>query len=132
MHIWVGYKIWVLAEAYGYRVQFEPYQAVQKGKQVASSTKWGLGENDVLWLINIWIFVSLPTLEYANALGTNSCKKERGHFKQRTSNKKREQIWQDNRAVYIASKSSESKRFARHLNKRLANERKYIQEQQPN
>ena len=38
----VGYNIWVLAEAYGFLVKFEPYQGVQKGKQVASSTKWGL------------------------------------------------------------------------------------------
>ena len=66
--IWVGYNIWVLAEAYVYVVQFEPYQSVQKGKQVASTSNWGLGENFVLWLMIIWItishlFVSLPTLE---------------------------------------------------------------------
>ena len=36
--IWVGYNIWVLAEAYVYVVQFEPYQSVQKGKQVASTS----------------------------------------------------------------------------------------------
>ena len=40
----VGYSIWVLAEAYGYVVQFKPYQGVKKGKQVASSFKWGLEE----------------------------------------------------------------------------------------
>ena len=28
----VGCKIWVLAEAYGYVVQFERYQSVNKGK----------------------------------------------------------------------------------------------------
>ena len=40
------YKIWVLAaEAYGYVVQFRPYQVAKKGKQTASSAKWGLGEN---------------------------------------------------------------------------------------
>ena len=45
------YKIWVLnAEAYGYVVHFRPYQGAKKGKQVASYTKWGLGEN-VLQLI---------------------------------------------------------------------------------
>ena len=44
----VGYNIWVLAEAYGFLVKFEPYQGVQKGKQVASSSKWGLIENVVL------------------------------------------------------------------------------------
>ena len=41
----MGYNIWVFAEAYGFVVKFEPYQGVQKRKQVASSTKWGLGEN---------------------------------------------------------------------------------------
>ena len=28
----MGYNIWVLAEAYNYEVQFEPYQGVKKGK----------------------------------------------------------------------------------------------------
>ena len=36
---WVGYNIWVLAEACRHVVQFEPYQNVKKGKQVASSSK---------------------------------------------------------------------------------------------
>ena len=35
----VLYNIWVFAEAYGYVIQFEPYQGVQKGKQVALCTK---------------------------------------------------------------------------------------------
>ena len=44
--------MWVLiADAYGYVVQFRPYQGAKKGKQVASSTKWGLGENVVLMLM---------------------------------------------------------------------------------
>ena len=47
----MGFNIWVLAEAYGYLVQFEPYQGVKRGKQVASSTNWGLGENVVLRLM---------------------------------------------------------------------------------
>ena len=47
----IGYNIWVLAETYGYVVQFEPNQGVKKRKQVASSTKWGLGENVVLQLM---------------------------------------------------------------------------------
>ena len=47
----VGHNIWVLAEAYRYEVQFEQCQGVQKGKQVASSIKWGLGENVVLRLM---------------------------------------------------------------------------------
>ena len=50
----VEYNIWGLAEAYDYVLsvfQFDPYQGVQKGKQVVSSTKWGLGENFVLWKV---------------------------------------------------------------------------------
>ena len=31
------YNIWVLAEAFGYVFQFEPYQGVKKGKQVSST-----------------------------------------------------------------------------------------------
>ena len=47
------YKIWVLVgEANGYVVQFTPYQGAKKGKQVASSTKWGLRESVVLRLID--------------------------------------------------------------------------------
>ena len=46
------YKICVLTEeAYGYVVPFRPYQAAKKEKQVASSTKWGFGENLVLRLM---------------------------------------------------------------------------------
>ena len=36
---------------YGYVVQLRPCQGGKKGKQFASSTKWGLGENAVLRLI---------------------------------------------------------------------------------
>ena len=66
--------------------------------------------------------------------GQTVAKKERGHFKQRTSKQKKQSNfdigWNDNRAVYlVSSKSSESKRFVRRLNKV---ETKYIQEQQPN
>ena len=46
------YKIQILsAETYGYAVQFWPYQSARKEKQVASSTKYGLGENIVLRLM---------------------------------------------------------------------------------
>ena len=46
------YKIWVLvAGAYGYVVQFRPYQGAKKGKQVASFTKWGSVENVALRLM---------------------------------------------------------------------------------
>ena len=45
------YKIWVLiAEAYGYVVQFKPYQGAKKRKHVSSSAKWELRENLVLHL----------------------------------------------------------------------------------
>ena len=62
------YKIWVLvAEAYGYVVQFRLYQGGKKGKQVASCTKGGLGENVVLRLLECLtishLFVCLSTLE---------------------------------------------------------------------
>ena len=61
-------------------VHYRPYQGVKKGKQVASSTKWGLGDNIVLRLMecltstvschlfmanyftSFHLFVSLPTL----------------------------------------------------------------------
>ena len=46
------YKIWVLAaEAYGYVVQFRSYQVTKKGKEAASSSKWGLEENVALRLM---------------------------------------------------------------------------------
>ena len=39
------YKMWALAaEAYGYLLHCRPYQGAKKRKQVASSTKWGLGQ----------------------------------------------------------------------------------------
>ena len=64
-----------------YLVHYRPYQGVNKGKQVASSTKWGLGDNVVLRLMecltptvschlfmanyftSFCFFVFLPTLE---------------------------------------------------------------------
>ena len=45
------YNIRVFAEACGYVAQFQSYQSVKKGKQVASFTKWGLGENIALQLM---------------------------------------------------------------------------------
>ena len=46
------YKIWVLvAEAYGYAVQFRPYQGAKVGKHIPSLIKQRLGENVVLRLI---------------------------------------------------------------------------------
>ena len=47
----VGYKFWVLAETYGYVIQFEPYQGAKVGKQITSQTRWGLGEKFVLDLM---------------------------------------------------------------------------------
>ena len=43
-------NIWVLPEKYGYIVHFKSYQVVKNGRQVVSSSKWGL-EEKVLWLI---------------------------------------------------------------------------------
>ena len=44
------YKVWVLvAEAYGYEVQFRPNQGAKKGKQATSSIKWGLQEKTLLY-----------------------------------------------------------------------------------
>ena len=40
-----------MAEAYDYLVHYRPYQGVTKGKLVASSGKWGLGENIALRLM---------------------------------------------------------------------------------
>ena len=45
------YKIWVLVATYGYVVQLRPCQGAKNGKQFASSTKWLLGENIVLRLM---------------------------------------------------------------------------------
>ena len=49
--IWAGYNIWVLAEAHGYIVQIVPYEGEKKRKHIASSTKWRLGENVALRLM---------------------------------------------------------------------------------
>ena len=38
-----------------YLVHYRPYQGTKKGKQVASSTKWGLGDNVVLRLMECLI-----------------------------------------------------------------------------
>ena len=40
----MGCKVWAFAEACNCAVQFGSCQGVKKGKQAASSTKWGLGE----------------------------------------------------------------------------------------
>ena len=115
------HKIWVLVvEAYSYVVQFRPYQGAKKGKQVASSTRWGLGENVVLRLmefltptVNFNIFMDNY---FTFHLGVNSIwatgvfnrnrmqmhchrekqlqKKERNHFEQHISNEKAVQLWQ--------------------------------------
>ena len=94
----IEYKIWVLAaEAYSYVVQFRPYHGAKKGKQVASCTKQGLGENVALRLMEcltptvsfdmilIYLLMSISFVQqvcstkigYANAQsqGTNNCKK---------------------------------------------------------
>ena len=51
------YKIWdLVAEAYGYVVQFRSYQAAKKRRQIVCFTKWGPGENFVLRLIKCLTF----------------------------------------------------------------------------
>ena len=100
------YEIWVLvAEGYGYVVQLRPYQGTKKGKQIASSTKWGLGENIVLRLMesltptfsfdifmdNYFTCFRLLThrgvnnIRVTGVLNKNRLKTEPGHFEHRTS-----------------------------------------------
>ena len=76
-----------------------------------------------LWVKSIWATVVLNSCAL-NHLGETAVKKERGHFKQHTSNKKSSET-----LTMVSSKSSEPKRFIRRWNKF---ERKYIQKQQPN
>ena len=47
----VGYMFWVIAEANGYVIQFEPYQVAKVGKPVVSQTRWGLRKKVALDLI---------------------------------------------------------------------------------
>ena len=47
----VGYMFWILAEANGYVIQFEPYQVAKVGKPVVSQTRWGLREKVALDLM---------------------------------------------------------------------------------
>ena len=74
------YKMLVLvAEAYDHVVPFRPYRGVKRGKQVASSTKWGLGENVDLGIMEYLIstfsfhifsdtyFTSFPLLTHLGA-----------------------------------------------------------------
>ena len=134
MGLWRG--IWLCSSIRG----------VQKGKQVASSTKWGLKENVVLWQMNIWITISHLFVShlgvnnitgYANALSLglpNNFQKRNvatlNSAHQTKNGSKFDSGWNNNSAVYIASsKSSESKGFVRRLNKV---ETKYIQEEQSN
>ena len=45
----VGYKMWVMAEAFGYVLDFDVYQGAKGGKTSKSSAStWGLGEKVVL------------------------------------------------------------------------------------
>ena len=52
-NIWLGAEIsaTLFTVTYGYLVYCRPYQGAKKGKQVASCTKWGLGKNVVLRLM---------------------------------------------------------------------------------
>ena len=102
----VGHNIWFFAETYGYVVQLEPHQCVKKGKQAVSSFKWGLGEKDVLRLIEclslmlgiiyLWITISqlfilvyFTTLELATfATGEVNKNELLRHLEQCISSKK--------------------------------------------
>ena len=91
-------------------VQVRPYQSAKKGKQIASSTKLGLGENVAQWLMecltpafsldifmdNYFTFdrhvcskerLRKCTITEDKELKKNQ-KNEHGHFEQRTSSKK--------------------------------------------
>ena len=71
----------LVAETYNHVVPFRPYRGAKTGKQVASSTKWGLGENVDLQLLEYLIstftfdifmdtyFTSFPLLTH---LGVNN------------------------------------------------------------
>ena len=50
--IHVGCKIWVLAEQYGYVIQFDSCHGAKSGKQIASKTRSELGEMVFLCLMN--------------------------------------------------------------------------------
>ena len=62
-----------------------------------------------------------------NHLGETAAEKERGHFKQHTSNKKSSET-----LTIVSSKSSEPKKIIPGLNKVERILKKYIQEQQTN
>ena len=70
-----------MAEAYDYLVHYRPYQGVTKGKLVASSGKWGLGENIALRLMecltltvifNIFMDNYFTSLRLFTHLGVNN------------------------------------------------------------
>ena len=94
---------------YGYLVHDRPYQGAKKGKQVASSTKWGLGENVALTAtVSFDIFMdnyftsfrlfthlgvdNIPATGVLNKIRFRKCtgdkqlqKKERGPFEQHSA-----------------------------------------------
>ena len=65
-----------------YLVHYRPYQCANKGKQVASSTKWALGDNVVLRLIecltptvsfdSVWLFYIFLSFCLFTRLGVNN------------------------------------------------------------
>ena len=134
----------LIAKAYSYIVQFKPYQAAKKGKQVASSAKWGLRRNVVLLLrecltptfsFDLFMDNYFTSFRLLNHLGVNNIRagvlnkyrlrKCTIYFEQRTSRKKQCNFDKNHsRVVYIASSEScKPERFVRYWNKV---ERKYI------
>ena len=100
------YKIWVpVAEVHGYVVQFRQYRETKKGKQIASSTKWGLGENVVLRLME-YLTAAVSFYIYMDQHLSNS-------YAQQTAAKKCLVGQNISSAVYIASESCEPKTFVR-------------------
>ena len=71
----------MLQRQYGYVVHFRPYQGAKKGKQLVSLTKWGLGENVVLrlmecltpsFIFDIFMDDHFSSFRLLNHLGVNN------------------------------------------------------------
>ena len=91
-------------KSYSCLVHNRPYQGVKSGKQVASCTKWGLGDNVVLQLVeyltptvNCHLTVGVNNMRASGVFNKNRLRKytiigdkqlqkmERGHFEKRST-----------------------------------------------
>ena len=107
-----------------YLVHYRPYQGTKKGKQVASSTKWGLGDNVVLRLMecltptvsfdlfmdnyftSFRLFVCLPTL-VLTTFGQDVCSTKIGYantISSQTSSCKKRNLANLNSAAHVKQK----------------------------